>query len=151
MLVLVPRLILVDFSTASSILYWFSAKEPNFCHLYRIFMAKKEVSGAKYLFLTSYLEKPFVLWVSSSQRQGRYNERLNSWLHGTRHLASDSSCELRHHTDWCEGFIFFLCNSQMWEKYWKCRPSDKIHLEWYFFVRSWQDLANYLNYHTIDG
>jgi len=36
-------------------------------------MAKKEVSSAKYLFLTSYLENPFVLWVSSSQRQGRYN------------------------------------------------------------------------------
>ena len=31
--------------------------------------------------------------------------------------SSDSSCELRLHTDWCEGFIFFLCNSQMWKKY----------------------------------
>jgi len=150
-MVLVPGLILVDFSTAT--LFYIDSLQKNLISVIFVvyFMAKKQVSGAKYLFLRSYLEKPFVLWVSSSQRQGRYNYRLNSWLHGTRHLASDSSCELRHHTDWSEGFISFLCNSQMWKKYWKCRPSDKIHLEWYFFVRSLQDLANYLNYHTLDG
>ena len=34
-------------------------------------------------------------------------------------------------------------------KYW--RSPDTINLEWYFFVRGWQDLANYLNYHSIHG
>jgi hypothetical protein len=60
-MVLVPGLILVDFSTATP--FYIDSLQKNLISVIFVvyFMAKKEVSGAKYLFLTSYLEKPFVL------------------------------------------------------------------------------------------
>jgi len=45
-----------------------------------------------------------------------------------------------------------ITNDQFWQELLKTHDYlTRIHLEWYIFVRGGQDLANYLNYHTIHG